>query len=215
MRKEVRQMQIEIRSDKVILEGYVNAVERKSKPLRSRIGQFRERICKGAFKRALDKNDNIRLLLNHDWSKDLGGTKEGNLQLTEDNIGLRARAEVTVPEVINEAREGKLVGWSFGFSDTPNGVVQSIEDGMTIRDVKDLDLFEVSVLDNKKTPAYDGTLVTVRSEEDIQYHGEPLLTDIEVREAVEEEPKQHEDVEKETIDYSPYEAMIKEMKEEL
>ena len=39
-------MQIEIRADKAILEGYVNTVERKSKPLRSRIGQFVEKITK-------------------------------------------------------------------------------------------------------------------------------------------------------------------------
>lgn len=208
-------MQIEIRADKAILEGYVNTVERKSKPLRSRIGQFVEKITKGTFKRALEKNDDVKLLLNHDWSKEYGSTKQGNLELVEDNIGLRVRAEVTDADLINKARQGKLVGWSFGFKDSPNGVVQSIEDGVITRNVKDIELLEVSILDNTKKPAYDGTLVTVRSDEDIQYHGEPLFTDIEVREAVEEEPKQHENVEKETIDYSPYEAMIKEMKEEL
>ena len=78
-------------SDNVEISGYVNAIERKSKPLMSRIGQFIERICKGAFKKAIQRNDNIRLLLNHNWERDLGGTKDGNLVLTEDNIGLHAR----------------------------------------------------------------------------------------------------------------------------
>ena len=74
-------MEIRINNDSVDIEGYVNAVERKSKPLWSRIGQFVERIRKGAFKRAIERNDNIRIMLNH--TKDLGGTKEGNLELGE------------------------------------------------------------------------------------------------------------------------------------
>ena len=72
-------MQITIRDDSVELEGYVNSIERKSKPLWSRIGQFVERICKGAFKRALERNDNVRIMLNH--TKDIGGQKDGNLEL--------------------------------------------------------------------------------------------------------------------------------------
>ena len=55
-------MEIRIREDAVEIQGYVNAIERKSKPLWSRIGQFVERICKGAFKRALERNDNVRFL---------------------------------------------------------------------------------------------------------------------------------------------------------
>ena len=82
-------MKIQIRADCIEVEGYVNSVERLSKPLMSRMGQFIERICKGAFKRALKRNDNIRILLNHDWNRDLGGTKDGNLDLCEDAIGLR------------------------------------------------------------------------------------------------------------------------------
>ena len=46
-------MQVRIKGDSVEIDGYVNAVERKSKPLWSRIGQFVERICKGAFSKAL------------------------------------------------------------------------------------------------------------------------------------------------------------------
>lgn len=212
-------MQIRVKEDSVEVEGYVNAVERKSKPLRSRIGQFIERIRKGAFKKALARNDNVRLLLNHDWNRDLGGTKDGTLELTEDNIGLKARAKITDKEVIKKARNGELVGWSFGFKDIPEQVETSYEDGMPTRDVKDLELYEVSLLDRSRTPAYDGTLVSVRSDDDIQYHGEALLTDVEIREEPKEEtqevPKQHENVEEKKIDYSKYENLIKEMREEL
>ena len=110
-------MKVNIREDSVEIEGYVNAIERNSKPLFSRVGQFIERICKGAFKKALRRNDDVKILLNHDWNRELGSTKKGNLELEEDNIGLKARATITDPEVIEKARNGDLVGWSFGFTD--------------------------------------------------------------------------------------------------
>ena len=204
-------MKINIRGDHVEIEGYVNSIERKSKILVSRIGQFVERICKGAFKKAIERNDNIRLLLNHSWDRDLGGTKDGNLVLTEDNIGLHARATITDKEVVEKARNGSLIGWSFGFKDRE--VENSVEKGIPTRDVKDLDLFEVSILDRTKTPAYEGTLLSVRSDEEFQYFGEPFVSEIEIREE-KEEPKQKEQ-EAKTIDYSKYEKMIKEMKGEI
>ena len=232
-------MKVNIRADKVEIEGYVNAIERDSKPLWSRVGQFIERICKGAFKKALKRNDDVHILLNHDWSKDLGSTKQGNLELEEDNIGLRVRACITDPEVVKKARAGELVGWSFGFSD--RDVINSIRDGMPHRAVKDLDLAEVSILDKRKSPAYEGTLISARSEDDIMhFRGEDFIDEVEVKEdqleATEDaksvenasnekedakvqeapedtEPKQQEIVDKK-IDYSKYEEIIAEMKEE-
>ena len=229
-------MKVNIRADKVEIEGYVNAIERDSKPLWSRVGQFIERICKGAFKKALKRNDDVHILLNHDWTRDLGSTKQGNLELEEDNIGLRVRACITDPEVVKKARAGELVGWSFGFSD--RDVINSIRDGMPHRAVKDLDLAEVSILDKRKSPAYEGTLITARAEEDaLHFRGEDFIDEVEVKEDQPEkqpetvkenttevvevqeetpednEPKQQEIVDKE-IDYSKYEEIIAEMKEE-
>lgn len=228
-------MKVNIRADKVEIEGYVNAIERDSKPLWSRVGQFIERICKGAFKKALKRNDDVHILLNHDWSKDLGSTRQGNLELEEDNIGLRVRACITDPEVVQKARAGELVGWSFGFSD--RDVENSIRDGIPYRAVKDLDLAEVSILDKRKSPAYEGTLITARAEDNIvHFRGEDFIDDVEVTEQPEDakteenastekedaevqeeappevQPKQQENVV--TIDYSEYEEIIAEMKEE-
>lgn len=205
-------MQVRIKDDSVEIEGYVNAVERKSKPLWSRIGQFVERICKGAFKRAIERNDDVRLLLNHDWDRDLGGTKDGNLELVEDNIGLHARATITDKDVVQKARDGKLVGWSFGFTD--RDVDNHDENGMPTRDVKDLDLYEVSILDRSKRPAYDGTLVSVREDDSTVYHGFMLEQEIETRDdsTHEEQPQQEETPA--AIDYSQYDQMIQQMKEE-
>ena len=238
-------MKVNIREDSVEIEGYVNAIERNSKPLMSRVGQFIERICKGAFKRALTRNDDVHILLNHDWNRDLGSTKKGNLELEEDNIGLKARAIISDPEVIEKARNGDLVGWSFGFTD--RDVENTIERGMPTRAVKDLNLEEVSILDRTKTPAYDGTLIMARAKDgEIHFRGEDFIDEVSVQEnvkqeenaqniektvqnveekhnestnsvqnVVEEQPKQQEIVENiNTIDYSKYETMIKEMKEE-
>ena len=209
-------MQIRVKGDSVEIEGYVNAVERKSRPLMSRMGQFIERICKGAFKRALARNDNVKLLLNHDEGRVLGGTKEGNLELVEDNIGLHARAVINDAEVAQKARNGDLVGWSFGFNDVKDGVIQKRdEDGFPLRDVKDLDLQEVSILDRSKTPAYDGTLVAVRSEENSIFFGEIFSDEIQLRELPEETqddvPKQQETVE-ENINYDEWDSLIADMK---
>lgn len=209
-------MEVRIKDDSVEISGYVNAIERKSRPLMSRIGRFVERICKGAFKKAIERNDNIRLLLNHNWDRDLGGTKDGNLVLTEDNIGLHARATITDQEVIEKARNNALVGWSFGFKDRE--VDNTLENGMPTRDVKDLDLYEVSILDRTKTPAYEGTLLAVRSDDEFQYHSEPFVTDIEIREEPKPEPKEPPQKvveEPKPIDYSKYENLIKEMKGEI
>lgn len=237
-------MKINIRADSVEIEGYVNAIERNSKPLWSRMGQFIERICKGAFKKALKRNDDVKILLNHDPSRELGSTKQGNLELEEDNIGLKARAIITDKEVVEKARNGDLVGWSFGFTDRE--VENTIERGMPLRAVKDLNLEEVSILDRTKTPAYDGTLIMARDDDgELHFRGEDFIDEVSIRnetteevhnkeqnivenkensetnaqpivdssEQVEEQPKQQEIVEE--IDYSNYETMIKEMKEEV
>lgn len=211
-------MRVRITDDSVEIEGYVNAIERKSKPLMSRIGRFVERICKGAFKRAIERNNDVRLLLNHDWGRDLGGTGDGSLELVEDSIGLKARATVTDKDVIEKARNGDLVGWSFGFTDVD--VDTHDENGVTTRDVKDLDLYEVSILDRSKQPAYDGTLVAVRSDDVAIYHGETLEDAAEsveiggVLETIEERAEEQEEPEEQEVDYSEYENMINEMKGE-
>lgn len=205
-------MEIRIKEDSVEIEGYVNAVERLSKPLPSRTGVFVERICKGAFQRALQRNDNVRLLYNHNWSRDLGGTKDGNVELSEDNIGLRIRATVKDAETVQEARRGNLVGFSFGFED--RDVDEHSENGMRTRDVKDMDLYEISILDRKKTPAYDGTLINVRDSEGQHekriYFSETFADEIKITGNTE----RREQPEEKAPDYSEAEKIISEMKGE-
>lgn len=217
-------MRINIRNDSVEIDGYVNSIERLSKPLNSRIGKFRERIKAGAFKRAIERNDDIHVLLNHDTNRDLGSTKQGNLELHEDNIGLRAKATITDADVIEKAKHGDLVGWSFGFD--YRDVDTHDENGMMTRDVKDLDLYEVSILDRSKVPAYDGTLIQARDADGDTVHlniGEavtddkPEVTEEKPAEKTEEEATEKRDIPEEktsTIDYSEWENLIAELKED-
>lgn len=217
-------MKINIREDSVEIDGYVNAVERLSKPLNSRIGKFRERIKAGAFQRAIERNDDIHVLLNHDINRDLGSTKQGNLDLHEDNIGLRAKATITDAEVVEKAKRGDLVGWSFGFSD--RDVEPTEENGVYTRNVKDLDLYEVSILDRSKVPAYDGTIIQARDTNGDPVHlntGEvmaddkPEITEEKPADKTEEEPQNTRDNSEEknsTIDYGEWEKLIAELKED-
>ena len=223
-------MKIQIRADSVTIEGYVNAVERASKPLNSRLGKFVEKICAGAFNRALGRAEDVRILLNHDWGRDLGGIKDGNLELEEDNIGLHARATITDPEVIKEARNGDLVGWSFGFDDVNVEETRDEETGLPFRKVKDLNLAEVSLLNRKKSPAYVGTLVNVRDDGSTILYSEATEDEVEVidettKEALEElraEDPQEDQKDPETAPevkevsseyYARYRNIINELKE--
>ena len=220
-------MKIFIRSDSITIEGYVNAVERNSKPLNERGVTFIERIAAGAFRRAIERAKDIRILLNHNWDKDLGGLKDGNLELEEDNIGLKARATITDPEVVADAKRGDLVGWSFGFDDVDEGVKQlrDEETGLPLRKVNDLELFEVSLLNRKKSPAYAGTLVKVRDDgseeerkilfseeysEKIEIREEPQeVTQEETPEVKEPEPEKEPEVKEVSSDYyARYKNMI-------
>lgn len=210
-------MNIRVTDDKVIIDGYVNAVERLSKPLKDRLGTFVERVKAGAFKRALERADDVRILINHDWQRDIGGIKDGNLELSEDAIGLRAHAEITDPKTVADVKSGKTQfrGWSFGFTDRE--VEQGEENGLTVRNVKDLNLFEVSLIDRSRVPAYDGTLVAVRSADDSERVNIADVTESEIKLRVEEKEKpdnkdNHADEESGAVDYTEYHKIIEEMK---
>lgn len=206
-------MNIRVTKDSVELDGYVNAVERLSKPLKDRLGEFVERVKVGAFRRALERADDVRILLNHDWSRDLGGIKDGNLELHEDAIGLHARATITDKEVVEQARRGELRGWSFGFTD--RDVEQGEENGLTVRNVKDLDLYEVSLINRSRVPAYDGTLVAVRSADDSNAINISDYIESELNIRVEQEQPVINDnhaANNGALDYTKYYKIIEEMK---
>lgn len=171
-------MKIQVRNDKVIIDGYVNAVERYSKVLHDKHGSFIERIMPQVFSRAIEKNPAIKVLLDHDYDKELANTKDGTATLIEDNVGLRAKVEITDKEVIEKAKKKKLRGWSFGFISNKADEVKR-EDGVREISVRDIDLIEVSIIDDKKMPAYIGTSIEMRDDkvQVIEYRSEEFEED--------------------------------------
>jgi uncharacterized protein len=197
-------MRIEIRGDQVLLDGYVNAVGRESRILPSARGRFREQIVPKTFEKALMKAENVDLLFNHDKSSKLGSTVEGNLELREDNIGLRAIATVSDENVIQKAKDGKLRGWSFGFIDnSPRW--EDGQDGIQRRFLEDIDLLEVSILD--KTPAYIATSIESRGED--SYITEQRNEEFNASIVNEDKEEKREEVK---IDYTNYEKEIEFLK---
>ena len=197
-------MRIEIRSDSVVIEGYVNAVGRDSRVMKDRKTgkRFVEQIRPGAFKRALEQNE-VQLLLNHDEARNLGST-ETNLTLYEDSIGLKARAEITDAEVIEKAKKKKLRGWSFGFYER-DASEEDAGNGLKRRFVEEMELREVSIIDERKIPCYEGTSLEMRAE------GKEIVKSevVEVRAAYVDCISQKT----EPVDYTKYEKRIRELEE--
>lgn len=161
-------LDIEKRADgSAVISGYVNAVGRDSKPVFIEKNKKRckviEQIQPGAFGEALRAAENVDMLLNHDSSRKLTDTASGGLTLTEDSIGLRAAAVINDTEVIDKAVKGELRGWSFGFRCIEDEM-ETRSDKLPRRIVKHLILNEVSVIDSRFSPCYEGTSVECRAE---------------------------------------------------
>lgn len=147
-------MKIELRKNSIHISGYVNAVERESRVLHDRNGEFVEVMKAGTFARALERNQNVGLMFNH--TRDL---EHRNMELTEDSIGLKIDVDVDDTEVVENARAGKLTGFSFGFRCLADNVEER-ENLPQLRNVTDIDLIEVSIL--SCTPAYYATEIDSR-----------------------------------------------------
>lgn len=201
--KGARTTRIEIRNDSVLLDGYVNAVARDSKPMLDENGnKFIEQITPKAFQRAIEKSEDILCLLDHEPMRVLGSTKQGNIELFEDNIGLRAICRITDSEVIEKAKENKLRGWSFGFEALKEHE-EMLENGFKRRFIDEMDLAEVSIIDERKIPCYVGTSIETRAEKltKLEYRGEDFKAKI--INNTEQKPK---------IDYSKYEKILNQIK---
>ena len=154
--------------DKLELGGYINVTERQSEMLfsKKRNKWFKETMKKGVFQRAINKASEIPLLLEHDWSKKLATTSNGSLELFEDNIGLRFKAEIKNQDVYDKVKAGEINACSFGFKALHENI-EGVNQRMEKRYVDEIELLEVSLVQN---PAYLGSLVETRAmlEEEIE-----------------------------------------------
>lgn len=192
-------MKVQIRGNSIEIEGYVNAVCRDSRELADRRGKFVEQIEAGVWQRALDREDEVKMLFNHDNKRQIGTTKD-NVELYEDNIGLKVRATITDAEVIEYAKNNKLTGFSFGFYANKQRYEQ-VREGLERRYIEDLKLTEVSLL--SLTPAYFGTQVELRDDETsiIEFRS---IED--VQDHIEPQEEQREETQK--VDYTKYKYLF-------
>ena len=124
-------------------------------------GQWREQIARGAFRDAIGRDD-VVFLINH-AGLPLARTRSGTLELSEDDHGLRIRAQLdpTDPDVrsiIPKMKRGDLDKMSFAF--IPTRQSWDDEEKMPRRTITEAELYDVSVV---TTPAYEGTEIGIRS----------------------------------------------------
>lgn len=165
-KKEIRMLPIqELRIDDSLdgkIVGHASVFDSWSETLGG-IFPFKEIVRKGTFTETI-KFDDIRALFNHDPNFVLGRNKAGTLELEEDEIGLRV--VITPPDtswandLIKNLRRGDISQMSIGFivlEDT-----WGTQDGIDIREIKKVQLFDVSIV---TYPAYTQTDVGVRAME--------------------------------------------------
>jgi len=155
--------EIELRADedKKTLHGYAAKFDSLSVPLFG----FREKIRKGAFADSIKKN-NIRALWNHNTDLVLGSTKNGTLQLEEDQRGLKFELDLPDTQAGRDAAVSvsrrDVDGMSFSFEAKKQEWDES-NDKNVIRTLIEVDVKEISPT---AFPAYPTSKVIARSVKD-------------------------------------------------
>lgn len=164
--REYKFEDIEVRalndSEDLTISGYVQKWGNLSETLKRGRRVFRERVERGAFKKAIDRalaNDkHIKLLFKHNHDNLLASTKNGSLHLEEDEIGLRFTANIVATslgkDIYKYVKSGLMNNMSFGFKNPIDS--WTYENGENIRTLHDFDITEISILDN---PAYKSSIV--------------------------------------------------------
>lgn len=160
-------MDIEIRADGAHISGYVNATEKRSRPVITPRGKVIEVIEPRAFERAISRAGCISVTVDHDRAHIYANTQDGTCTLYEDAIGLHADVLIQDPELIELARKGKIRGWSFGMTNVVDEIEPRAEGELPIRHVKELDLDHITLVVHR-TPVYSATSVELRAEEEIE-----------------------------------------------
>lgn len=195
-------MRIEVRADNTArITGYVNVVERESRPVITSRGRVNELVESGVFNRAIEKGGAIDMTVDH-GPEAVASTSDGSLKLAEDNIGLRADAVIRDEAVVKAAKEGRIKGWSFGMMRIQDSVEERA-DKLPLRRITDMVLDHVTLVINK-IPCYSATSVELRAEaeEDIETRACDNGVDVSVEE------------ERAEIDYSQWENRLKDLKGE-
>lgn len=133
------------------------------------LGGFRELLEPGAFRAALRRQPDVRLLVNHDPNYVMARTASGTLELREDGNGLHVFARVDrriswVEDLRTSMQRGDIDQMSFAFTIGEGGDNWAVtDDGQVVRTIRAdgvEGLYDVSVV---SYPAYEATGVNMRS----------------------------------------------------
>ncbi|MCQ9281719.1 HK97 family phage prohead protease [Priestia aryabhattai] len=164
-------------NDGLRVSGYVNKTNQWSQTLGQR-KKFVERILPGTFNKALQNENEIRFLAEHDKDKVLATTRNGSLILREDNEGLYMEATIAPTSYGRDyhtlIQEGVIQNMSFGMAVIKDNW-RKLNDGLYERSISDLALYEVSAV---KDPAYAQSTIAARSIE--------VIEDVEITEEIKE-----------------------------
>ena len=184
--------------------GYINVTNRESETLYNKKNgkYFKEIMTSGVFEDALERAEEIPLLLEHNWDEKLASTSLGDLKLREDNIGLRFEATIKDESLYQKIKAGIINSCSFGFK-VLRERVECINSKLDRRFVDAIELLEVSLV---KNPAYVGSLCESRSYEDELAKIREAIADLQTKEA--ELVAKLEDIEVEETEISEEETTI-------
>lgn len=127
------------------------------------LGDYNETISRGAFKKSLAEQDDVRLLLNHDGIP-LARTASGTMNLSEDSTGLLTEASLDagspfVASIRSAMERGDLNQMSFAFKVTR----QEWDEDYLNRYINEVRLFDTSVV---TYPASPTTSVGLRGDDE-------------------------------------------------
>ena len=148
-------LEVRAEGDGNTLIGYAAIFDSPSEPM-----PFTEYVKRGAFSKTLNDGADVRLLIDHEGVP-LARSKSGTLALEEDERGLRVEAELdpTNPDaarIISAMKRGDLNQMSFAF----RTIKDSWSDDRSVRELKEVQLFDVSVV---TFPAYEETVAELRN----------------------------------------------------
>ncbi|QAS51829.1 phage major capsid protein [Halobacillus litoralis] len=163
MKMEIRDTQTTLSSNgDLVVSGYVNKPGQLSEIL-GVTQKFREKIAPGAFQKAIEnRSKEIDFLAEHDSKKVLSSTRNDSLTLREEQEGLYMDATISQTswgrDYYQLITDGLIGSMSFGFRSIRDS--WSMEDGLHIRTVHELELYEISAV---KDPAYSQSMISARN----------------------------------------------------
>lgn len=163
---ELSQIQIETRASGLAgIRGYAAVYYDGTPASEFRMGKVVERIMPGTFSRAMKDGADVVCLFNHDERMLLGRRSAKTLRLADDEKGFRYSVDTPNTsygrDLVDLISRGDVKGSSFSFGvNGPDGENWRSEGELMIRELRDVNLFDVSPVVN---PAYTATSLSLRS----------------------------------------------------